>query len=303
MLEVKWAKLAEQVLLFLVKLVQRPDWLLWGVFGALLGFYYSLIIRAAYSYDHISAISLGLSAIFYRLWQRRHQLVFQTSPLAWGLGILLLFWVSWKGLVMLEVDTFLRIMPAIAGLGFALISSGFGGLKQYWLEGLILGMFLLTTMPGIINSDLVPTNELSAIVTSSVLWNFGFDAVHQGSSVILPTGTVKVLGPCSPTIPIVRLLEMTVFFLAIYPTTWLQRVVLPLSAVAIAVGVNSIRIAILAVVNAAGNTAGFDYWHTGTGANMFSIANVIVFWLFWELLANVPSWLNQLSTTAEESDL
>jgi cyanoexosortase A len=300
MLNLNWAKATEKLHLFLGKLLQRPDWLLWGFFGALLGFYFSLMVKAGYSYDHLSAITLGLSAICYRLWLRRDRLRFQTSPLAWGLGILLLFWVSLKGLVMLELDTFLRILPAISAVGFALIASGFRGLKQYWLEGLILCLFLLTTMPGMITSEIVQTNEISAIISASLLSNFGFEVIQQGVSVILPQGTVTVFGPCSPTIPIVRLLEMTVFFLAIYPTTWLQRFVLPLAAVAIAIGVNSIRIAILALVNAAEDTQGFAYWHSGMGANMFSIANAIIFWLFWELLTNLPQWLNQLGIEEED---
>ncbi|MBW4552150.1 MAG: cyanoexosortase A [Aphanocapsa sp. GSE-SYN-MK-11-07L] len=276
------------------KLLKRPDWLLWGVFGLLVSFYFSLMVKASYSYDHISAIALGLSAILYRLWQRRGKLKFYPSPIAWWSGVLLLFWVILKCLVMPEEDTFLRILPAIAAFGFALIASGWRGLRQYWLEGIILLFFLTTTMPGVVSSELVQTSKLTASLTAGLLWSLGFDAYHQGIAVYLPQASVEVLGPCSPTIPIVRLLEMTVFFLAIYPTTWLQRFLLPIAAVAIAIGVNSFRIAILAVVNAARDLPAFDFWHHGTGSNIFSIINVIVFWLFWELLTRLPDWLRPL---------
>jgi cyanoexosortase A len=287
-------KLLSRVACAAEKLLQRPDWLLWGVFGALVSFYFSLMVKASYSYDHISAISLGLSAILYRLWQRRDRLKLDASPIARWIGILLLFWVTLKCLVMPEEDTFLRILPAIAALGFALVASGWRGLKQYWLEGLILLFFLTTTMPGVISSELVHTNKITAEITASLLWNMGFEAHYQGVTVHLPTASVEVLGPCSPTIPIVRLLEMVVFFLAIYPTTWLQRLLLPIAAVAIAIGVNSVRIAILAIVNAASDPQAFDYWHDGTGSNIFSVINVIVFWLFWELLSRLPDWLRPL---------
>jgi cyanoexosortase A len=288
------AKLLSRLVKATDRLLQRPDWLLWGVFGVLISFYFSLMVKASYSYDHISAITLGLSAILYRLWQRRGQLKLYSSPIAWWIGILLLFWVTLKCLVMPEEDTFLRILPAIAAFGFALVASGWRGLKQYWLEGLILLFFLTTTMPGMISSELVHTNRITAEITASLLWNLGFDAYHQGVTVHLPKASVEVLGPCSPTIPIVRLLEMVVFFLAIYPTTWLQRLLLPIAAVAIAIGVNSVRIAILAIVNAASDPQAFDYWHDGTGSNIFSVINVIVFWLFWELLSRLPDWLRPL---------
>jgi cyanoexosortase A len=295
------AKLLTRLATATDKLLQQPDWLLWGVFGLLVSFYFSLIVKASYSYDHISAIALGLSAILYRLWQRRGNLKFYPSLTAWWIGILLLFWVALKCLVMPEEDTFLRILPAIAAFGFALVTSGWRGLGQYWLEGLILLFFLTTTMPGVVNSELVHTARLTAGLTSGLLWNLGFDAYHQGVTVYLPQASVEVQGPCSPTIPIVRLLEMTVFFLAIYPTTWLQRFLLPIAAVAIAIGINSLRIAILAVVNAARNPQSFDFWHDGTGSNIFSIINVIVFWLFWELLTRLPEWLRPLPEDPQQS--
>ncbi len=294
------AKLLTRLATATDKLLQRPDWLLWGVFGALASFYFSLMVKASYSYDHISAIALGLSAILYRLWQRRGKLKFYPSFTAWWIGILLLFWVAFKCLVMPAEDTFLRILPAIAAFGFALVTSGWSGLRQYWLEGLILLFFLTTTMPGVVSSELVHTAKLTAVLTSGLLWNLGFDAYHQGVTVYLPQASVEVNGPCSPTIPIVRLLEMTVFFLAIYPTTWLQRLLLPIAAAVIAIGVNSFRIAILAIVNAARNPQGFDFWHDGTGSNIFSIINVIVFWIFWELLTRLPVWLSPLPEDAQQ---
>jgi cyanoexosortase A len=296
-----FTQLLTQLPVWFDKLMQRPSWMLWAMLGCLLSFYMGLMLKAGYSYDHTGAISLGLSAILYRLWQRRQKLVLQTSALAWSLGIICLVWVVLKGAMMQEPDTFLRIFPVIAALGFALITSGFKGLKQYWLEALILIFFQISTMPGVITSEIVQTSEVSARVTTGMLSLSGFEVLSQeGVRVSLRGGSVDVMGPCSPTIPIVRLLEMWIFFLAIYPTSWAQRILLGGSTLVIGIGVNCIRIAILAVLTANQNTAGFDYWHHGLGSNLFSIANVIVFWLFWEALNNWRQWLSTLLNSGQE---
>jgi cyanoexosortase A len=292
--------LLKQLPVWFDTVMQRPAWMLWGLLGILLAFYLGLMLKAGYSYDHTGAISLGLSAIVYRVWQRRQKLALITSPVAWGLGMLLLAWVTLKGGLMQEPDAFLRLLPVIAALGFALVTSGFKGLRQYWLEALILGFFQLSTMPGVVTSEIVHTQALTAKISTGMLYTVGFEAVQQGVRVILPTGSVDVLGPCSPTIPVVRLFEMLIFFLAIYPTTWIQRLILPFSAVIIGVGVNSIRVAILAVLTANQNTSGFDFWHHGMGSNIFSVANVIVFWLFWEALNQFPQWWLFLMNAGQE---
>jgi cyanoexosortase A len=288
---------------WLDQLMQRPAWMLWVLLGALLAFYLGLMLKAGYSYDHIGAISLGLSAILYRLWQRRQQLSLETTAGAWGLGLALLIWAFLKGSLMYETDTFLRLFPVIVALGFALITSGFRGLKQYWLEALILLFFQLSTMPGVVNSEIVHTSEITAKVTAGMLITVGYEALQEGIRVSLPTGSVEVLGPCSPTIPIVRLFEMLIFFLAIYPTTWLQRLILPWAAVVIGVTVNSMRIGILAVLTANQNNQGFEFWHHGTGSNLFSIASVIVFWLFWEVLNQFPQWWKYLANSGQELEV
>jgi cyanoexosortase A len=294
------SQLFKQLPVWFDQIMQRPAWMLWVLLGTLLAFYLGLMLKGGYSYDNIGAVSLGLSAILSRLWQRRQRLILATSPVAWSLGLVLLIWAMMKGSVMQEPDTFLRIFPIIVALGFALITSGFKGLKQYCLEALILVFFQLSTMPGIVNSEIVHTSEITAKITTGMLVTAGFEALQDGIRVGLPTGSVEVLGPCSPTIPIVRLFEMLIFFVTIYPTTWLQRFILPVAAVVIGVTVNSLRIAILALLTANNNTQGFDFWHHGTGSNIFSIANVIVFWLFWEALNQFPQWWTYLANSGQE---
>jgi exosortase/archaeosortase family protein len=74
-----------------------------------------------------------------------------------------------------------------------------------------------------------------------------------------------------------QLLTLTVIYLLLVPCDRIRKFLLPLIAVAIAIFVNGIRLAILAIVATPGAKQAFDYWHEGDGSLIFSMIAVAAF--------------------------
>jgi cyanoexosortase A len=279
--------------------------LLWSLVGLFLVMYATLSLKAGYNYDRVSIFFFGIWAIATRLWQRRQKLTFGTSQFAWGLGVGLIGFALLRTALTpgFTIDTFPRALPVFFGLGLACMVSGFSGLRKYWLEAILLVYFSFVTVPGVLEYYF-KTATLSAQVSTVLLWFAGFNVYIQGDFIMMPPTQVLVAPPCSATIPIVRLLEMAFVFCLIYPTTRWQKVVLPLFAVLIALLVNSIRIAYLVILTAQSQRAAFDYWHDGTGAQLFSITSMMVFWGIWELFqAWAPPQLTPQPVSANQQEL
>jgi exosortase/archaeosortase family protein len=52
----------------------------------------------------------------------------------------------------------------------------------------------------------------------------------------------------------------------------------------IAFVVNAIRVALMALLVAGGDKLAFDYWHEGTGSNIFSLVTMMLFGLFCKFM-------------------
>jgi cyanoexosortase A len=130
---------------------------------------------------------------------------------------------------------------------------------------------------------LIEVATLTAKFATFILWHLGFDVSRQGINLLLPDGAVAVTPGCSGLSSIVRLLRLTVLVLVLFPTTWPQKVLLPLVAVGIAFVVNGIRVVVMAIVVTA-NQQAFTYWHEGVPARTFSFISILIFGLFCHLL-------------------
>ncbi|MEO1622255.1 MAG: cyanoexosortase A, partial [Cyanobacteria bacterium J06632_3] len=118
---------------------------------------------------------------------------------------------------------------------------------------------------------------LTAKFSAFVLWAFGFEVTRQGVWILLPTGSIEVYNGCSGIRMIFQLVGIAWLMLALVPMRWTHKIGLPIVAVLIGFVINGVRVALMAVLVALGNTAGFDYWHLGTGSLVFSAIAVLIF--------------------------
>ena len=227
----------------------------------------------------IMALFWAVVGIF--LWNRRHHLQFRSDLYSMGAGLLLLFWALYKSIVMTDYDAFLRIQPFIFLLGLGLITSGAKRLGAYRQA---LGLFLVLALPeGLLAQlieQLIDVSLIAARSTTALLWYVGFDVTRAGTTVTLPHGSIEVYRGCSGLKVTLELLRLSLMFLMIFPTNSLGKVGVPIVAMSLAYGINVLRIALMAVLAAAGQEGAFQYWHEGDGSNIFPIISMLLFALF-----------------------
>ena len=207
------------------------------------------------------------------LWQKRERLHWQSDPVSSFVGISLLSLVLYRSLHLFPEDFFLRISPWLSLLGWGLLASGIKGLKQYASEFFLLS-FLAIPWEFIY---IFNVSEVTAKFSTFILWILGFAATRQGVWIIMPTGSVEVYNGCSGVRTILQLLGLSWILIALVPINWRQKIWLPIAAILLGFTINGIRVAIMAVLVAMSNSAGFEYWHTGTGSLIFSAIAVLLF--------------------------
>ena len=215
-------------------------------------------------------------AVWYLLAEKRDTLSLESGVFSSCLGASLLAWVLLKSALLPNDGPFLRLYPIVSALGLALLASGVKGLKQYWQELSLLGF---SALPPILLSRITYLAPLTAKFVTALLWYLGFQVSRSGVSVILPTGSVEVDYGCSGIISILHLLGMAFLVLAMFPTNWRQKILIPIVAVLSAFLVNGVRIAILALIVASSHQEAFEYWHLGNGSMIFSVISAMIFGL------------------------
>ena len=222
---------------------------------------------------------LGVSLLFWGaiaslLWGKRHSLKFKSSWLASLMGFLILSLVLLKSLSI--TGHFLRITPFLFGISLILLASGFTGFRQYWKE-LTLSFFL--GGHEVFLYFFIDFSELTARLSTVLLWGLGFDVHRQGMILSLPGGSVAVYSGCSGLTLIAQLVGVAVLFLITVYTQWrwIKGLMILLFSAGLAFFMNGIRVALMAILVASGQPDTFDYWHTGQGSSLFSLFTVLIF--------------------------
>jgi cyanoexosortase A len=218
---------------------------------------------------------LALLAVFWLLWRKRDQLHLNSQLYTSLLGTACLA-------IAVKIDhpqaTWLPALPFFAALGIVLIASGVSALKQYWRELFIL---LVVAFFGILKQPIeqhfaltIPTAQLSHYL----LYMGGIDSLRQGTIIAFsPKNALNVVESCAGYSKIFWLVEISIFYLVLFPSNLRNIFIIPPVATAIAFVSNSVRIAILGAFLAANNEAGFEYWHQGDGSQIFTIIPVVIF--------------------------
>ncbi|WP_254565501.1 cyanoexosortase A [Oscillatoria sp. HE19RPO] len=263
-----------------VQTLQEPKYWLLGIgFGLM-----TLNITLTWRYAPVDIV--GTSLLFwggaaFLIWERYRSFHLQSGPISTLLGLLIIALVLTKSSTLNTYDIFLRLSPVMSGFGLALLASGIKGLKRYWQELFILGFMSIST--GLL-LRIFNISPVTAKFSALVLWYLGFPVTQEGIYVYLPTGSIEVYSGCSGYSAILQLLGLSLLFLFMFPTTWKQKIYLPLASIILGFIVNGLRVAFMAFLVAYSDLKSFEYWHYGDGSLIFSMLGVLLLggfcWVF-----------------------
>lgn len=183
---------------------------------------------------------------------------------------------------------FVRLFPAVTLLSLGLLASGFQ-LRQYWRSGLLLLPLMLPK--GIVESAAEqtvgkPVQVLTAQVAAFVLHYLGFDAVQKSSVITLHQGAVDVLFRCTGIPLFFLLVQLAALFLIVFSIPRRQQIQIIGIAATIAFWLSTFRVALMAVL--VQDRVAFDYWHDGSGAQIFSTGAIVLFgWVCQQFLPRI----------------
>jgi cyanoexosortase A len=271
-----------------VRLLPRSQYWLLGIAAALVSIYMTLVWLSG------DVAHLGMSLIFYLvagilLWEKRRALQLQSSLFSKLGGGLLVSAVFWQSVVLLHDPTLtlpllhptLRVLPFVTALAVGLLASGFKGLKQYQQE---FTLFFFLGIPSVLSTFLPDISPITARFATFLLWYTGFNVSVQDVYVNLPTGSVKVYAGCSGIESMTYLLGIAVISLIMFPVSRTKQILVPIIALLIGFGVNTVRVALMAILATTQSQEAFHYWHEGDGSLIFGVVAVLIFGFGYWLL-------------------
>lgn len=253
----------------------RPFWL--GTLGAGL-----VAIHLTFCLRENDPDFLGLSLIVWfavvtLLRRREGKFAWASEPVASGAGSVLIVIFLLRSFNS-TLNPGLTILPLLGGLGLALLASGWGGLKAYGKELVILALLVI---PRELGHGLFNLSDSLSLLTAKLsgffLWYFGAEVTVVGNALRFPTGEVVISEACSGVSNLIYLLKVAIIFLLLFPFPQkVYRFLIPPFALALALGMNVLRIAVLALLSPA-SPESFVYWHEGEGSTLFSLVNMVIF--------------------------
>lgn len=273
----------------LSKRLQEPKFWLLAIVAAIAALHLTLLSRIDDS-DMFATSVLFWVAAGSLVWDKHESLSYQSKPLPTVLGVLLLAFILLRTAFSGDSTSSAWVIPLIATLGIGLMASGFKGLKQYWKELLIFGLLAIYPFLKLL-LEIVDLSEITAKTANAMLWYLGFNVQRQGVFLILPTSRVEVYGACSGLQSILQMLAIAVLFLLMFPIrSHVKKALCVVVAVLIGFLVNAMRVALMVILNNAGNKSAFGYWHEGNGSLIFSAISVVIFGCFcWLAFLRQPS--------------
>lgn len=261
--------------------IRIPPLILLGIAVALVCIHLGLNLKLG-KYSHLAISLVFWLAIASTISDKYRRLPSESDLLSCGLGTVAIALSLAAGTV-ISRGLWLGFAPCIFILGLALLTSGIKNMRCYLPELIImvtLGIpkLLLPLIP-----DIAP---LTAKFSAFWLFYSGFNVMLDGTKIILTGGGVEVVPSCSGLNLILYMLSLSVVFLVMFPLSGRANKIISLSA-AMAIGflVNSIRVALLALLSRSSSRLAFEYWHSQDGALVFVTISVLLYGFFcWLLL-------------------
>jgi cyanoexosortase A len=261
--------------------LDRRFWLL-TIAGLLIAFNLCLV-------GYSSIYLLFWCAALLITWRSRNQLDFEGDLTSSLLGLGLISWLLFRGVISKDqLDVITRMYPIFSVMAIYLVASKASQLKQYWREILVVS---LTGIPWEHISSLVlpmaKVSILDAQISRFMLWYVGFEVVQQDNLVILPQGAIQIAGACSSFGLLGLMWQCCLVICFYFALKRNQQLLLWIYSSLIALGVNGVRLCLMAILVANNRTAAFDYWHGSAGGEIFTTAAILILaGVCWLLIPN-----------------
>lgn len=253
-------------------------------------FYFNLLWKTTGNIDSLTTDLLFYGAVCGLLWRRKDSLVFNSDLVSCFIGLSLLTVLLIKSTTLFSFEaTLIPLIPLLAAISLALITSGIRGLGQYKKE-IFFAWFLFfpTGVIGHFIDGLIRITVLNAKFATYILYYIGFNAVNQGNEVILSlpeSGQFKAIVdyPCAGVPMILLMLKLSLLLVSFFPLNRNQQVLIPSVSVAIGFTLGVIRVCILTLLIP--DPSRFDYWHGSSGDQIFSTLAIVIFsaYAYWML--------------------
>lgn len=200
------------------------------------------------------------------------------------LALSMLLLAQWRQEGLMDPSLVVLLLPLLQGIALALLLSPIRQMG-FWCEPLLaLALLALPRLP----QWFVPDELLSLVMArlaQVLLFSFGVDASVQGPRLLLRGGAVELSGACSGSGMMAQLLVVGGLFALLFPLVpgrrrWLALAVVLAVAPLFALPANTLRIALLALINATPSPQGawwFAFFHEGMGSLLFSLLAVTLF--------------------------
>lgn len=168
-------------------------------------------------------------------------------------------------------------------LGLTLLVGGPGVLKWAWPS--ILFLAFMVPLPNFVEQGIaVPLRRLATIVSTYVLQTFGYPAIAEGNVIHIDQIRLGVVEACSGLGMLMTFLALATAMAMLVPAPTLDRAILLVSAVPIAVLANVLRITFTGMIlSAQGSLDHFEVIHSTLGWLMMPLALGLL-WLEWKFL-------------------
>ncbi len=254
---------------------------------AYVGFIFTLLQKS--DRPEIAATTgLFLLTLLYRWWELEKPIgQIKANFPAIATGILVSLWLFFKAIHYDDDEAFLRILPLLSLVSWSVLCYGWQGLKKFSAGFFLLGFL---AFPWEIVYVVIDLSELTARLAHLFLMAVGLQAERIGTLIRLGPGTIEVYHGCSGLKMILQLMGFSLIYLVLNPQS--KRKIMGLICGAIAIGfiLNSLRVAMMAVLVSLGDQNAFDYWHLGTGSLIFSVIALGALMLWgWQ----VQKWQNE----------
>lgn len=235
-------------------------------------------------YSHGFLVPAFVVALLYLREGQFRQLPLRTNW--WGLALIVLgagvrlfgayFYISWFDNI--------SLIPVLAG--FVLLVAGWPALKLC-LAPLAFLIFMMPLPHSIETAMAYEMRRLATITSTYALQTFGFSAIAEGTDIYLANDRLEVAPACSGMGMLVIFFALSSAIALISKRPWLDKVIILLSAMPIAILANIIRITITAVLyQFSSRELAHKIFHDGAGWLMMIVA-LIILWLELYLLDRI----------------
>ncbi|HLJ97934.1 MAG TPA: exosortase/archaeosortase family protein [Gemmataceae bacterium] len=225
------------------------------------------------------------------LWQRRALLdAVEWKPNWWGLVFIALavvlrltdgfYYIRW-------FDT-LSLLPCLAGL--CLLLGGWSALRWAWPA--IAFLFFMLPLPYSVETAWAYRLRLAATATSTFfLQTLGFPAIADGTDIILENNVLQIAPACSGMGMLFIFLALSTAIVIVIKRPWLDKLIILLSAIPIAILANIVRITMTALLFRLAdyldtpwlNQKAHSFFHDGAGYLMMLVALALLLGELWIL--------------------